>query len=71
MAGRLNRCAAQFLKEAPEALHFHCASDQLNLVLSKTASITEVQVILGTLLSVGLFLKYSPKRQRQLEKSIE
>ncbi len=40
-------------------------------MLSKTALISEVRVMLGTLLSVGLFFKYSPKRQRQLEKSIE
>ena len=71
MAGRMNGCAAHFMRQVPEAIYYHCASHQLNLVLSKTAQISEVQAMLGTLTSVGLFYKYSRKRQRQLEKSIE
>ena len=71
MSEKLKGCCAQFLKTVPEAVYYHCASHQLNLVLSKTALISEVQVMLETLLSVGLFFKYSPKWQRELEKCIE
>ena len=71
MAGKMNGCAAHFMRQVPEAIYHHCASHQLNLVLLKTAQISEVQTMLGTLTSVGLFYKYSPKHQRQLEKSIE
>ena len=71
MAGRLNRCAARFQREIPEAVYYHCASHQLNLTLSKTSNIKEIQLMLNALTSVGLFFKYSPKCQRQLEKSID
>ena len=71
MAGRLNGCAARFQREIPEAVYYHCASHQLNLTLSKTSNIKEIQLMLNALTSVGLFFKYSPKCQRQLEKSID
>ena len=71
MSVKLKGCCAQFLKTVPKAVYYHCASHQLNLVLLKTTLISEVQVMLETLLSVGLFFKYSSKRQRQLEKCIE
>ena len=53
----------------PQATYYHCASHQLNLAISKTAEVNEIQIMLSTLTSVGIFFKYSPKRQR-LEKSI-
>ena len=39
MAGQFKGCAAQILKDFPQAIYYHCASHQLNLVLSKTANI--------------------------------
>ncbi len=57
MSGRIKGCSAKFLKTVPQAVYYHCASHQLNLVLSQAALISEVRVMLGTLLSVGLFFK--------------
>ena len=67
MAGRINGCAANFLMLVPQATYYHCASHQLNLAISKTAKVNEIQIMLSTLTSIGLFFKYSPKRQRHLE----
>ena len=71
MAGQLRGCASRFLKEVPQATYYHCASHQLNLAISKTTKVNEIQSMLSVLTSVGLFYKYSPKRQRQLEVSLE
>lgn len=71
MAGRIKGCSAHFLKIVPEATYYHCVSHQLNLAISKTAKVNEIQVMLSTLTSVGLFFKYSPKRQRKFEQSID
>ena len=38
--------------------------------LSKTSNIKEVQVMVSGVTSVGLFFKYSPKRQRHLDTCI-
>ena len=38
MAGRINVCAAHFLKLIPQATYYHCASHQLNLAISKKNS---------------------------------
>ena len=70
MSGHLNGCAANFLKENPNAPYFHCASHNLNLALSKASKIPEISCMLDTLTTVGIFFKYSPKRQRQLEKDV-
>ncbi len=64
MAGQFNGCAAQIY---PQAIYYHCASHQLNLALSKTTNIREVQVMISAVTSLGLFFKYRPKRQRHLE----
>ena len=51
----------------PEARYFHCASHQLNLALTKACAVTSVQCMLPDLQALGVFFKYSPKRQRCLE----
>ena len=71
MAGRLKGCAARFTQEVPRAIYFHCASHQLNLALSAACRMPEIQCAMSTLKAVGLFYKYSPKRQRELEKSVQ
>ncbi|XP_035989381.1 zinc finger MYM-type protein 1-like isoform X2 [Fundulus heteroclitus] len=70
MAGRVNGCAANFCKESPRAKYFHCASHQLNLALSKSSSVLDIKCMLSTVASVGIFFKYSPKRQQQFESSV-
>lgn len=55
MAGQLRGCASRFLKEVPQATYYHCASHQLNLAISKTTKVNEIQSMLSVLTSVGLF----------------
>lgn len=63
-----SRYQAKFREKVPLALYYHCGSHQLNLVLSKASAITSIQCNLKEL---GIFLNYSPKRQRQLEASFD
>lgn len=71
MAGCQNGCAANFMKFAPKAPYFHCCSHDLNLAITKASSVAEIECMLSTITEVGIFFKYSPKRQRYLEKQIE
>ena len=70
ISGRLKGCQALFQKEYPHAHYYHCASHQLNLCVSKSCSITAMHSMMDTLKCDGLFFKFSPKRQVQLEKFI-
>ena len=71
MAGKLKGCAARFRQEVPRAIYYHCASHQLNLALSAACRIPEIQCAISHVKELGLFFKYSPKRQRELERSVE
>ena len=71
MAGALNGCQAKLQSVVPQAIYYHCSSHQLNLALSKACSVPEIQQMVSTLKSVGIFFKYSPKRQRRLEACVE
>ena len=71
MAGVRNGCAANFKKTATRAPYFHCASHDLNLALCKACKVPAIHCIMETLKTVGIFFKYSPKRQRELERAIE
>ena len=68
MAGGQRGCQA-LLKT--EAKHFHCSSHQLNLALSKACSIPEVHRMVSTMKQLGIFFKYSPKRQRVFENEVK
>ena len=70
MAGCQNGCAKQFQKVSPRALYLHCASHELNLALSHASKVAEICNMVCTLKSVGIFFKYSPKRQREFEQCI-
>ena len=70
MAGKLRGCQALFRAEVPEAKYFHCTSHQLNLALSKACTVPEIHRMVECLKKLGIFFKYSPKKQRALEKSI-
>ena len=69
MSGHLNGCQAKFSQVVPEAHYYHCASHQLNLALTKACAVKSVQCMLSDLQALGIFFKYSPKRQRCLETS--
>lgn len=71
IAGRLRGCQALFQDTYPLAGYYHCASHQLNLAITKSSTLMEVQLAHETIKSVGLFFEYSPKRQRQLEAAIK
>lgn len=71
MAGLENGCAANFRKVAPRAPYFHCASHDFNLVLCKACKVPTIHCMLENLKALGVFFKYSPKRTRRLEQSID
>lgn len=50
--------------------YLHCAINELNLVLSHAFRVTEIVNMVSAVKSVGVFFKYSTKRQRQLEENI-
>ncbi|XP_078585777.1 52 kDa repressor of the inhibitor of the protein kinase-like [Branchiostoma floridae x Branchiostoma japonicum] len=71
MAGVVNGCAANFQRVAARAPYFHCASHDLNLALCKACKVPDIHCMIETLKTLGIFFKYSPKRQRELEKTIK
>ena len=71
MSGHLNGCQKNFRDHVPRAQYYHCCSHQLNLALTKSCNVSEVHCMLFDLKAVGLFFKYSPKRQRTLEQNVE
>ena len=71
MAGALKGCQARLKAEVPQAVYYHCSSHQLNLAISKACSVPEIQRMISSLKALGVFFKYSPKRQRKLESSVK
>ena len=71
MSGWFNGCQALFLESPPLARYFHCGSHQLNLVLSKSASLPVVHAMVCDLNSLGLIFKFSPKRKRALKAAMQ
>ena len=71
MSGHLNGCQAKFQESFPKATYYHCSSHQLNLALSKACMVSSIQSMLSDLKAVGIFFKYSPKRQRRLEEAVK
>ena len=64
MSGHLNGCQTLFREIVPEAAYYHCSSHQLNLALSKACDVKPIQCMLADFKSLGIFFKYSPKRQQ-------
>lgn len=73
MAGKEKGAANQFrVKTGNEkAIYFHCASHKLNLALSKASKVSEVHNMVCLMQSVGLFFKFSAKRQHTFEIAVE
>ena len=70
MSGHLNGCRAKFQESVPRASYYHCSSHQLNLALSKACVVPGIQHMLADLKALGIYFKYSPKRQRRLEDAV-
>ena len=71
MTGQQRGCATRFQRLAPKAPYFHCASHDLNLALSKACNISDMQCMLNVIKTVGIFFKYSPKKQVLLKECVE
>lgn len=70
MSGHMNGCQAKFRETVPKATYYHCSSHQLNLALSKACVVPGIQHMLSDEKALGIFFKYSPKRQRRLEDAV-
>ena len=71
ISGKTKGAAAQFcLKtENEKAVYFHCASHRQNYCLSKRSKVPQASNMISTMEFLGLFYRFSPKRQRKLELS--
>lgn len=70
MSGRMNGAQAHIKRLEPLADYHHCASHRLNLALNGTSNITEFRTLLNHITKLGIFMKYSPKRQNVFAKQL-
>ena len=63
MSGALKGCQAKIKELQPKAHYFHCASHRLNLTLNATSKIQAFRILIENVKQLGIFFKYSPKRQ--------
>ena len=72
MAGKQKGAAKRFQEKTnnPKATYIHCSSHELYLALSRASKVPEVYNMICLMQSLGVFFKFSPKRQRKLEKVI-
>ena len=68
-SGKWKGAAAVFRFETgnESAGYLHCVSHEFNLCLSK---VSQVFNMVSTMQALGIFFKYSPKRQRKLKQAI-
>lgn len=66
MAGHISGCQTRIAAMQPLAEFHHCSSHCLNLALNKTSQIMEFKVLIENTKALGIFFKYSPKRQHAL-----
>lgn len=66
MSGHLNGARTHIQNLEPLADYYHCASHKLNLALNGTSNIQEFRVLFNHITKLGIFMKYSPKRQQVL-----
>ena len=65
------RACALFAGQAPLALYTHCAAHQLNLAIVAACKIQVFRNTESCIGEIAKFFKYSPKRQRLLDKAME
>ena len=72
MARKEKGAAAKFCSETgnEKAVYFQWTSHKINVSLSKASKILQVMNMVSTMQMLGIFFKYSPKRQRKLEQSV-
>ncbi|KAK5644977.1 hypothetical protein RI129_006277 [Pyrocoelia pectoralis] len=70
MKGCFNGVQAIIRESHPEALYVHCSSHSLNLALCHSCQIQPIRNTIGTIKSVGNFMKSSAKRTNCLKHSI-
>ena len=66
MTGANKGCAARIKQVYPKAEYYYCMNHNLNLAVSKSCKLPEMQVMLDTVKQVGIFYKYSPKKHGEL-----
>ena len=73
MAGKQQGAASQLkLKTGNEnATYFHCASNELNLALSKSSKVPDIYNMICLLQALEKFFVNSPKREQELERCIK
>ncbi len=59
------------VQEAPKAMYYHCAAHRLNLAVVSACSIQAFKNAESYIGEIARFFRYSPKRQRLLDSSIE
>ncbi|XP_008185833.1 zinc finger MYM-type protein 1-like [Acyrthosiphon pisum] len=71
MSGHFKGVQTIIRKEYPAALYVHCSAHSLNLALSHSCSIQHIRNCIGTIKSVGNFIKSSATRTEMLKKYIK
>ncbi|XP_062592729.1 52 kDa repressor of the inhibitor of the protein kinase-like [Saccostrea cucullata] len=71
MAGANKGCASRIKRLFPRAEYYYCMNHDLNLAVAKSCRIPEIQIMLDTCKQIGLFFKFSPKRQHAFQASVD
>ena len=71
MSGARSGCSAIVKQHAPLAEYTHCASHRLNLAVVSACKIQSFRDTESYLGEIARFFKFSPKRQRLLDRAIE
>lgn len=71
MAVAKTGCASRIKSLFPRAEYYYCINHDLNLTVSKTCKIPEMQIMLDTCKRIGLFFKFSLKRQHAFQTSVD
>lgn len=71
MSGSFSGVQAEIRKKYSCALYVHCSSHSLNLAISHSCQVQSIRNCIGTIKSVGNFLKLSAKRTALLQENIK
>ena len=71
MSGRMKGVQSRILQVQPLAIYTHCASHRLNLVLSRTCSLSIIRNMLGVVSEASEFMSRSAARVHLLEGEVE
>ena len=70
MSGKVNGASTIILNKYPKATYVHCISHIINLSIVNACEMPLIQNMMGILLDICIFFKYSAKRQGLLEENI-